>query len=267
MDDMQKKMTEQSTIGPNLNFAASEAYKLLRTNLTFSLTNNKKCHIVGITSSLVGEGKSTTAANLAYTMAESGKKVLLLEADLRRPSIYRRLGVKLSPGLSNVLVGLKKAEEVMQNAMLDTLFVITAGDVPPNPAELLGSSAMTELVKKFEDDFDYIFVDLPPVNIVADALVVANFVDGIILVVRQDYNSRQALSDAISNFQFINAKLLGFVMTGARPRGSHYKRRGYYRKYGSGYNSYGYGGYGGGYGGSYGYYDKGKKEKESEKKK
>ena len=237
-------LDESKTIGGNLSFAASEAYKLLRTNLLFSLPDNNKCRVVGITSSIQGEGKSTTAINLAYTIAETNKKVLLLEADLRRPSIARRLGINSTPGISNFLAGFNEFNEVLQSALLNNLKIITAGDIPPNPTELLDSSAMAQTVEKLAEVFDFIIIDLPPINLVSDALVAGKYVDGIVFIVRQNYNSRQSLDDAINQFKFINTKLLGFVMTGSEVKKKNYK------KYG---NKYGYYKHGQGYGYGYGY--------------
>ena len=134
---------QQSMIGSNLNFAASEAYKLLRTNLEFSFTDDEEQKIIGITSSLKGEGKSITAINLAYTIAEAGKKVLLMECDMRLPTVSKRLNLKSSKGLSNLLVGMNAADEVVQEGVLsETMDVIHAGDIPPNASELLASKRM-----------------------------------------------------------------------------------------------------------------------------
>ena len=134
-------LKEQRTmLGDRLSFAASEAYKLLRTNLTFALPDENKCRVVGVTSAMRGEGKSTTSINLAYTLAEAGKRVLLIEADMRRPNLARRLAIDPAPGLSNLLAGLCQERDVIQDVgLLDSLKVITSGDIPPNPSELLGS--------------------------------------------------------------------------------------------------------------------------------
>ena len=264
----------------NLNFAAAEAYKLLRTNLMFSLPE-QKCHVIGVSSAIRNEGKSTTSINLSYTLAETGKRVLLIEADMRLPHFARRLDLKTRPGLSNLLVGLSGENDVLQNSgFFDNWKVITAGAVPPNPSELLGSERMRDAIEKFSKTFDYIVIDLPPVNIVTDSLVVSKLVDGIILIARKDYSYRQSLQEAIGRFTVSGAKLLGLVLTHVDAPDKSYKkysrygrhgrygRYGRYGKYGDG-NEYGYE-YGYGYGYRYGYgngYGYGRNAKDPKKKK
>lgn len=214
-------------IGSNLSFAAAEAYKLLRTNLTFSLPDSSGCKVIGVTSALRGEGKSTTSINMAYTMAQTGQKVLLLEADLRLPNIARRLGIKARPGLSNLLVGQCQGRDVLQpSGLMDNLRVIVAGDVPPNAAELLGSEQMATTMKVLSESFDVIIVDLPPVNVVSDALTLSKLVSGMIIVVRQDYCDRAALDNVVRQLKFAETKILGFVMTGSDIQRKNYKRYG-----------------------------------------
>lgn len=231
------------TIGDKLNFAAAEAYKLLRTNIEFSLPNEKKCRIIGVTSGMRGEGKTTTAINLAYSFAQSGKRVLLLEADMRLPTIAKRLNIAGSPGLSNLLVGLCTGGEVLQESgLLPDLHVAVAGDIPPNPAELLGSEQMGVSVRALSENFDFIIMDLPPVNVVSDALVASKLVNGMIVVVRQDYSSRQSVSEAMRHLKVLDAKVLGFVMTHAGERNKSYQYKKYGKKYGYGYEGgYAYG--------------------------
>lgn len=196
----EKLMNEEAkqVLGPNMHFAAAEAYKLLRTNLSFSYTEDSGCKIIGITSSMKGEGKSTTSVNLAYTMAQVGKKILLIEADLRLPTLAKRLPVKAQPGLTNLLVGQCTGNDVLQKSgLIPTLWVVTAGNVPPNPAELLGSKPMEETIKRLSEFFDMIIVDLPPVTAVTDAAIVSKLVDGIVMVVRQNVCDRASLDESI----------------------------------------------------------------------
>ena len=230
---------QQHMIGDRLNFASAEAYKLLRTNLMFSFTDEDKCRIVGITSSLKGEGKSLTAINLAYTIAETGKKVLLMECDLRLPNIAKRLELEPTPGLSNLLVGLNTASEVVQKGVLQTdLDVIVAGDLPPNASELLESSRMQYALEKLSEYYDYVILDLPPVTAVADALVASRLTSGMVVVVRQDYATRAALAETMRQMQYANARVLGFVLNGVVDSELPYQKR--YYKYGYEYG-YGYG--------------------------
>lgn len=222
----------RKTLGSNLNFAAAEAYKLLRTNLDFSLPGEKKSKVIGVTSALRGEGKSTTAVNIAYTMAQSGGKVLLIEADLRLPTLAKRVRAKSKPGLSNLLVGQCSGNDTLQRSeLIQNLWVITAGDIPPNPAELLGSANMAATVKALADVFDVIILDLPPVTAVSDALIISKLVDGMLIVVRQDYCDCGSADEVVRQLRFVDAKILGFVMTGADTQKKNYKRYGTYGDY------------------------------------
>lgn len=228
----------RKTIGDNLNFAATEAYKLLRTNLEFSLPAEEGCKIIGVTSALKGEGKSTTSVNIAYTLAQMGKKVLLVEADLRLPTVAKRLQIHTRPGLTNLMVGQCTGNDVLQKSgLLPNLWVVAAGDIPPNPAELLGSNPMAVTLQTFSQYFDVIVVDLPPVTVVSDALIVAKHLDGMILVVRQNYCDRASVDEAVRQLRFANVKILGFVMTGADTQKKAYKKYGDYGQSTSGGNT------------------------------
>lgn len=215
------------TIGKGLSFGAAEAYKLLRTNLNFSLPDAGKCRVIGITSSLRGEAKSTTSLNTAYTLAETGKKVLLIEGDMRLPVLGKRLGVRQAPGLSNLLAGQNSGNDVLQNSnLLPTLKVITAGTIPPNPAELLDSNQMDVTLKVMRDYFDYVVVDLPPVTAVSDAMTVSKYLDGIVVVVRQEYCDKRSLDETVRQLRFAKAKILGFVLSDSDVQSKNYKRYG-----------------------------------------
>lgn len=231
--DEQKRM-----LCDNLSFAGAEAYKLLRTNILFSFPEEKKCKIIGVTSSMRGEGKSFTSINLAYSLAQMGKTVLLLEADMRLPNIAKRLGLNATPGLSDLLVGTANGEEVLQHVgRFIKFFAITAGNVPPNPSELLGSARMQDCVLATADSFEYVIIDLPPVNVVSDALALSKMIDGYVFVVRQDYATRQSVTEAMNKMSIVEAKVLGFVMNAVGSGGKSYG----YRKgsrYGYDYGKY-----------------------------
>ena len=223
----------------NMNFAAAEAYKLLRTNLMFSLPE-KPCRVIGVTSSVRGEGKSTTSLNLAYTIAQSGKHVLLIDGDLRLPTVHSKLGIPAAPGLSNLLAGLNIERDCRRpSGYYDNWFILPSGDIPPNPSELLGSQRMQILLEKYAQSFDFIILDLPPVNIVADAMVLAPWLDGLILAVRQNYTSSKELDACMYQIRKIGSRFLGFVMTDATVD----KAGGRYGHYGNKYarEDYGYG--------------------------
>jgi capsular exopolysaccharide synthesis family protein len=236
--------TRKDTIGEKRSFAATEAYKRLRTNVLFSFSDDKKCRVIGVTSAMAHEGKSTTSINLAYDMKKVGKKVLLIDADMRLSRVAKVLEINRSPGLSNFLTVDNNGDHLLQHSeMLDNLTVITCGDLPPNPTELLSSKRMGALVDTLKKAFDYIIIDLPPVTEVADPLIVSKLIDGMIVVVRQDYADRNLLSDAVQQLRYNEVKILGFVMTCAQHESKYYKYKykKYYKKnYHHGYR-YGYG--------------------------
>jgi capsular exopolysaccharide synthesis family protein len=236
--------TRKDTIGEKRSFAATEAYKRLRTNVLFSFSDDKKCRVIGVTSAMAHEGKTTTSINLAYDMKKVGKKVLLIDADMRLSRVAKVLEINRSPGLSNFLTVDNNGDHLLQHSeMLDNLTVITCGDLPPNPTELLSSKRMGALVDTLKKAFDYIIIDLPPVTEVADPLIVSKLIDGMIVVVRQDYADRNLLSDAVQQLRYNEVKILGFVMTCAQHESKYYKYKykKYYKKnYHHGYR-YGYG--------------------------
>ena len=233
-------------IGKRLGFGATEAYKLLRTNLIFSMADEATCKIVGVTSALRGEGKSTTSINLAYVLAESGKKVLLVEADMRIPVLAAVLQMDEKAGLSHVLAGISSLNDaVRQSTLHEGLSVLTAGEIPPNPSELLSSKRMEQALESLSAAFEYIVLDLPPINAVSDGLAVSKLLSGMIVVVRQNYCDQSSLAEAMRRMELLEVKLLGFVLNGAESPEKRYKKYGYkykYSKYGYGREySYGYG--------------------------
>lgn len=235
----QQKTPQKTMLCDGLSFAAAEAYKLLRTNLMFSLPD-KPCRILGVTSSIRGEGKSTTSVNLAYTLAQAGKRTLLIDADMRLSSVAGKLEIHGRPGLSNLLAGLvTESDAVQQSKLLSNWYILPAGDIPPNPSELLGSERMHALLERCSQAFDFIVIDLPPINIVTDALVISAWTDGLVVVVRQNYTDSKALNACMYQTKQLGSKFLGFVMTDAAVGKGSYKR---YGKYGSKYGyDYGYG--------------------------
>ena len=226
----------------NLSFAGREAYKRLRTNIQFCFTDEADKHTVGVTSAQPSDGKSTTAVNLAYSSAQLNKRVLLIDADMRKPSLDTKLGLEQAPGLSNLLTELNNvAGTVKQYVPQDGTVgfdVITAGDVPPNPSELLHSERMKRLMGKLATIYDLIVVDLPPVGAVADAQTVSGLVDGMLVVVREGHCSKFVMDDCISQLKLTGTKILGFVVNGAVEGSSKSYSYGKYGKYGS-YGSYG----------------------------
>lgn len=220
--------------GGNISFAASEAYKLLRTKLQFSFVDESKSRVIGFSSALSGEGKSLSAVNLAYTLSQLDKKVILIDCDMRRPTLADKLSIQKLPGLSGYLTGQHTLEEMVQDCNLkgeESAFqVIAAGQNPPNPIELLSSDRMTNFLKKLREKYDYIILDLPPVGEVSDAMAVAKETDGMLLVVRQNYCDRLVLKDAVRQFDFIEAKILGIVYNCTTENNGRYGK-GYYKRY------------------------------------
>jgi capsular exopolysaccharide synthesis family protein len=235
-----QNQSSPAILGPNISFAASEAYKLLRAKLQFSFADENNCRIIGLSSALSGEGKSLTAVNLACTLAQLDKKVLLVDCDMRRPTLAEKLEIRKYPGLSEYLTRQNPMEELVQNWQPQegcTVRVITAGQNPPNPAELLSSQRMKQLLAALREQYDYVILDLPPVGEVSDVIPVAREMDGILLVVRQNYCDRIVLNDAVQQFAFIQAKVLGVVFNcTAEAQGKGYYHKKYYKRY---YKSYG----------------------------
>lgn len=226
------KQRQPHKLGPEMDFAMAEAYKLLRTNLIFSFSEKEEGgRIIGVTSSRPQDGKSFCAINLAYSLAQGGHRVVLIDADMRRSSVAATLGKPLSPGLSNYLVGDAK-DVIHKNVLHENLSLIAAGDPPPNPAELIGSSRMQQVLTALGQRYDFVIVDLPPVNLVSDPLVVSKFLDGVVLIVRHGYSKRREVLEAVRKLKFVGAQILGVVYNG-HSKGGKYRRHSYYKSTGT----------------------------------
>lgn len=197
------------------SFRLVESYKSLRTNLLFSLPKKEgvRARKILVTSSSPGEGKTTTTVNLAITISEINTKVLLIDADMRKPTVHKYFSISNKTGLSNILSGMNPIEECVQEIEnMPNLSVITSGILPPNPSELLSSPAMKKLLCDLEEQYDYIIIDTPPVNVVADALAIVNDVDGVAVVVSQSKSTYPEITKAIDTLKFANANIIGLVM-------------------------------------------------------
>ncbi|MBE5869199.1 MAG: CpsD/CapB family tyrosine-protein kinase [Lachnospiraceae bacterium] len=224
----------KKTLHENLEFTATEQYKLLRANLEFTLPEDQKCPIIGVTSSMRGEGKSTTSINLSYVLAEKGKRVLLIDGDLRIPSIAKKMGIESAPGLTDLLMGKGAQLADFQSAQLKNWYILPSGEIPPNPSELLGSRRMETILNDLKEKFDYIIIDLPPVNVVSDALSIAKLITGMVVVIREDYTEKKELEWCFRHLKLSNVNVLGCVMNGAKGEGgtySRYKKYKYYKYY------------------------------------
>ncbi len=230
---------DQKTLHENLEFTAIEQYKLLRTNLSFTLPDGDGCKVIGVTSSVRGEGKSTTAVNLSYVLAESGKKVLLVDGDLRIPSVAKKMKIASTPGLTDLLRG-ETTVDLMQlkSSYLPNWYIMPSGVLPPNPSELLGSKRMESVLKGLASHFDFIVVDLPPVNIVSDALAISKYIDGMVVVIREDYTEKKELENCFRQIRLSNVNVLGCVMNETK-EGKGYYSKYRYKRYYKYYKTYG----------------------------
>lgn len=243
-------------VGGSISFAAAEAYKLLRTKLQFSFVDQEGCRVVGLSSALSGEGKTLTAVNLAYSLSQLGLRVLLVDCDMRRPSLAEKLPIDKAPGLSDYLTGQANGDHLIQRCGIkndaNAFHVIASGHTPPNPMELISSKKMEKMIQTLRESYDYILLDLPPVIEVSDALAAAKLSDGMLVVVRQNFCDRISLNTAVRQFAFVDTKILGVVFNSTNESGGHYGSRRYYNRY---YRKYAY---------SYAYAQKQAKEKEEE---
>lgn len=213
----------------------AEQFKTVRTNIQFSSVD-RDLHSVLFTSSEPSEGKSTVSNNMAVTWADQGSKVVLVDADMRRPTIHKSFNVSNRAGLTNYLSGHLTLDDIIQPTIVENLSVITSGPVPPNPAELLDSERFKTLMRQLQAEYDLVVLDSPPVNTVTDSQLLAAQVDGTILVVPQGIADKNGVRRAKQLLETVHANILGAIMN----RVTATKSEGYYG------GSY-YGGYYGGY--------------------
>jgi capsular exopolysaccharide synthesis family protein len=203
----------------------SEAYRTLRTNLDFAGLD-RALHTLVVTSAGVGEGKSTTLANLAVVSAQAGRTVILVDADLRRPSLHEIMGLTNRAGLTTMMMDEGAlASPPLQETGIEGLSLLTSGPLPPNPAELMGSRRMEEVIAVLSQRATHVFFDTPPIVAVTDAAVLATRVDGVLLVISAGKTRREDARSAVHRLQQINARLVGTVLTNV-PMGVGFK--GYY---------------------------------------
>ncbi len=194
-------------------FVYAEAFKTFRTNVEFvSATDN--CRAIMMVSALSGEGKTTASINLAIALAQDGKKVLLCDCDLRRPKVQRYLRIKHTSqyGVSTVLSGAASIDEAMGYIEDMGIYVMLSGPIPPNPSELLASDNSRTMFAELKTRFDYIICDTPPVAIVADTIAFSRYMDGAVLVVRQNYASRYQITESVNRLKTVDANILGVVL-------------------------------------------------------
>ncbi len=221
---MNEKLNELITISDPRS-PISEAYRTLRTNLDFAGLDRALKTLV-VTSAGVGEGKSTTLANLAVVSAQAGRRVILVDADLRRPTLHEIFGLDNRVGLTTAMMDeAALASPPFQPTAVEGLSVLTSGPLPPNPAELMGSRRMEEVIAALARQADQVLFDTPPVVAVTDAAVLATRVDGVLLVISAGKTRREVARTAVQRLRQINARLVGTVLTNV-PLGAGFK--GYY---------------------------------------
>ncbi len=213
-----------------LPFRVAEAYKMLRTNI-FKISEKRglPCMVIGVSSSNAAEGKSTLSTNIAYTLAQANKRVLLIEGDLRKPVLAKRLSVSPAVGLSDMIDGARKGA-IQPSGYFDNWDVICAGKSVEDPSEMLSSHEMEVLVSELRADYEYIIIDLPPVNEVTDAIAVSGCLNGMVLAVRQNLTTKLDLETAMRHLSFSGTELFGFVITASRTD-TKSQRYGHYYSY------------------------------------
>ena len=211
----------------------SEAYRSLRTNIQFARPD-KPARTVLITSSATKEGKSTTTANLAITLAQSGSRTLIIDGDLRRPTLHNYMQLDRKMGLTNLITQEISFEQSVKPTDVPNLFLITCGDIPPNPAELVASGQINNILERAKEDFDMVLIDSPPLIAVTDAVILSTKVDGLILVVSSGFVNRREVSRAVSILDNVKSHILGVLINGLdikRIYGSYYYYYHYYQYY------------------------------------
>lgn len=188
----------------------SESYRTLRTNIEFSAFD-KEIKTIVVTSSTPGEGKSTTIGNLALVLSQGGKKVLLIDCDLRKPSIHKKFRLTNQTGLTNILVHGAEPYDIWHRRN-EYLYILTTGQLPPNPAEVVASKRMKKFIFDMKNEFDYVLVDAPPITAVTDAQILASFLDGVLLVVSSGEAERELVKRSKDLLDKVNANILGVVL-------------------------------------------------------
>ncbi|WP_294349309.1 CpsD/CapB family tyrosine-protein kinase [uncultured Clostridium sp.] len=206
---------------------SAESYRTLRTNIQYS-SFDKEIRTIVVTSSEPGEGKSTVVGNLALSFAQSYKSTIIIDCDLRKPSLHKKFRISNMVGLSDILIGRKSLVEAV-NQYNENMHIITSGKIPPNPAEMLGSKAMERLIAELKEIYDVIILDSAPLQAVTDAQILSTKSDGTILVVRAEKTKRDSVASAKELLDKVNANVLGVVLNATENR-----RGKYYYYYGHG---------------------------------
>lgn len=229
------KSDPKKVLCQNSPFAVKEAYNAIRTNLLFT-QQGEKCPIFVVTSPTANNGKTINSINLAVSFAQMGKRTLLIDADMRNPTIHRMFSISVKNGLSEILAGLTDNISVSKTDV-ENLSVLTAGKIPPNPAELLSSARMDKLLEFVKEHYDCVFIDTPPINLVTDSTIFAQKVTGYIVIVKTDTTNTHDVKTTVTNIEQIDGNILGFILNDVNSEKKKYYS--YYRKYNYNY-SYNY---------------------------
>lgn len=239
--DENGRSKRRTLLDRTIAFQVTEAYKNLRTNLTFALST-KKNKIFAISSALASEGKSTVAANVSITLAQTDANVLLIDCDLRKPVQHKIFDLKNEVGISSLIGGISTFDETVHKGVIPHLDIITCGKIPPNPSEMLGSENMEELLAEVSQSYDYVILDTPPINIVTDALTLMNKIAGLLLVAQHGSSTYDALEMAIDSVKMADGSILGVVVNNMPVGSGKFGKSGKYGKYKYKYNyNYSYG--------------------------
>ena len=225
-NDSKKILCQESS------FSVKEAYNAIRTNLLF-LQQGEKCPVFVITSPTANNGKTINSINLAVSFAQMGKKTLLIDSDMRNPTIHRMFSIPVKNGLSEILAGLTDNISVSKTD-IENLSVLTAGKIPPNPTELLSSQRMNRLLDFVKEHYDCVFIDTPPINVVTDSTVFAGKTTGYILIIKTDTTNTHDVKMTINNLEQIGGNILGFVLNDVNSEKKKYYS--YYKRYSYNYN-------------------------------
>ena len=207
----------------------SEQYRAIRTNIEYSNVDQNTKTIL-VTSSDKNEGKTTTVSNLAVSFANLNKKVLLIDCDLRNASIHKMFKINNIYGLTDILAKDRAVDKCIQETELENLYVLTAGAIPPNPAEILSSEKMKNLIEDLKNIYDYIFIDTPPIGLVTDAGVLSSFTDGVVLVVKSESVEKKYLEETKKKLDAVDARILGAILNSYKSEQKDYNYYSYYGK-------------------------------------
>lgn len=206
----------------------AEEFRAIRTNIQYS-NLDKKIKTIVVTSTTKDEGKTTITTNLAVNFSKiENKKVLIIDCDLRNPSIYKEFGISNSNGLTDLLVEEKDLSNYIKETEINNLHILTSGSIPPNPSEMLSSNRMKVFMEKVREEYDYVFIDTPPIGMVTDAGILSAFLDGTILVVKSDYVDTKDLQETKKKLVSVNANILGVILNANKVKKDDY----YYSYYG-----------------------------------